>query len=134
MGTYDGSLLMVYRIGDPMAYRVTRSFDEGETWTPSKVIGPAHAVDPSLIMVNGPHGKPYVVLAGGRPGLFIHASADGGETWVTYNLMAQHNALIAAHGDPSVNNTFPEDCVDTRQGGTVTTSGYLSLVPINHSR
>merc|ERR1712196_584762 len=31
--TFDDSLTMVYRIGDPMAYRITKSFDEGKTWT-----------------------------------------------------------------------------------------------------
>ena len=56
--------------------------------------------------------KPLLVLAGGRPGLFLWISEDFGNTWSSYNIAAIHNVNIQpTKNEPNVTKLkykFPE--------------------------
>ena len=59
------------------------------------------SVKPRLRLVPG---TGLLVLTGGRPGIFLWVSPDGGDSWEQHNIAAMHNAKLAAGGgDPSLN-------------------------------
>lgn len=81
----DGSLLIVMRIGSYLPMYVSRSTDDGRTWSPATQLLAGRdeqnvvSVYPSLSLLPG--GGPLVLLAG-RPGLKLLTSPDGsGRTW-----------------------------------------------------
>ena len=88
----DESLLAVYRTGmfeqNPIHQSI--SADGGKTWSAPKAL-PAFSVLPSLQKLsNG-----ALILATGRPGIWLWYSADGrGETWEPIDAMAHHNAVV----------------------------------------
>ncbi|MBD3942676.1 exo-alpha-sialidase [Microbacterium sp. NEAU-LLC] len=80
----DGSLLMVMRMGPKVPMMMSRSFDNGATWTPlEKVkVGPSqqdlYAIQPTLELL--PTGE--LLLMVGRPGLVLTVSRTGlGNDW-----------------------------------------------------
>ena len=88
----DGSLLAVYRTGmfeqNPIYKSI--STDGGKTWSKPKPL-PAFGVLPSIQKLsNG-----GLILATGRPGIWLWYSADGrGEIWEPIDAMSHHNAVV----------------------------------------
>lgn len=76
----DGTYLCVLRTTDGLGNSpmyVTRSTDQGKTWSSPEVFTPAGVLPRLLQLENG-----VVVLASGRPGLQLRFSLDGkGATW-----------------------------------------------------
>ena len=80
----DGSLLAVMRTGDYLTMYVSRSLDNGATWSPIEPLRagpdakPVAGINPTLTLM--PNGT--LVLLVGRPGLSLLASPDGsGKSW-----------------------------------------------------
>ena len=88
----DGSLLAVFRTGmfEQNPLHQCTSSDGGKTWSKPRAL-PAFGVLPSLQkLANG-----GLILATGRPGIWLWYSADGrGETWEPIDAMAHHNAVV----------------------------------------
>lgn len=130
----DGSLLTVYRVSSPGPYFQSRSVDQGKTWSAPAAMPGSHSVDPALEVVTV-GGKEVVLLSGGRPGLFMHASVNSGHTWTTSNILANHNARTPA-STPELR--YPDWAVDIlRSQSSETddgTSGYTSLVAVDGGR
>ena len=93
----DGRILMIFRADSMKPYWKTYSSDDGYTWTiPVSMVSASNyhsqwSVKPRLRQVPN---KPLLVLAGGRPGLFLWISEDFGNTWSSYNIAAIHNVNI----------------------------------------
>ena len=88
----DGSLLAVYRTGMFEQNPIHRSIstDGGKTWNTPKPLS-AFGVLPSLQKL----ADGGLILATGRPGIWLWYSADGrGETWEPIDAMAHHNAVV----------------------------------------
>jgi hypothetical protein len=132
----DGSLLTVYRVSSPGPYFHSRSTTEGRVWSSPRELPGCHSVDPALELLRV-GGREVLLLSGGRPGLFLHASVTGGETWTSYNILANHNALLPA-GSASAGRRYPPWAVDVtlpQSGETVDgTSGYTALVAVDGGR
>lgn len=114
-----------------------RSTTEGKVWSPPRELPGCHSVDPALALLRV-GGREVVLLSGGRPGLFLHASVTGGNTWSTYNILANHNALLPA-GSASAALRYPDWAVDVtakgQNGETADgTSGYTALVAVDGGR
>lgn len=95
----DGRLLCVFRSDSMAYYWAARSADDGATWSAAAPLRSggqpfAWSVKPRLRLTSGG----VLVLAGGRPGIDLWASADGGESWSRWNLAAIHNARVGALG------------------------------------
>ena len=91
----DGRLMVVFR-GDSMSpYYKAYSGDEGVTWShpqPMMEAGSAQwSVKPRLRVVPAGPAKGVLILTGGRPGIFLWASADHGSTWSRFNVAVEHN-------------------------------------------
>lgn len=71
----NGDLLCALRVGGPL--HVTRSTDDGHTWSTPEIVAD-HGVDPALLLLsNG-----VLALSYGRPNVELMLSADGtGKTW-----------------------------------------------------
>ena len=81
-----GGLCCVFRSDAGGCYWAAHSDDDGATWSPPAKLA-AWSVKPRLrIMSSG-----LLVLAGGRSGVHLWGSADGGRTWVHWSLAAEHN-------------------------------------------
>lgn len=134
----DGSVLIVIRTGNGFhardalyATRSTRS-PPGTVWskpTTLRATGPAGSdqigpwgVKPTLLQV--PQGP--LLLATGRPGLFLWASYDNGRMWSAYNLAAAHNAALSV----ADSDRFSDECVAAavQSPGEAETTAYTSLV------
>jgi uncharacterized sulfatase len=90
----DGSLLAVYRIGmfEQNPLHQSMSTDGGKTWSTPKAL-PAFSVLPSLQRLSGGG----LILATGRPGIWLWYSADGrGDRWEPIDALAHHNAAVAS--------------------------------------
>ena len=120
-------------------YFTVKSADGGQTWgEPSPLIASngvaAGSARPRLLLMGGEGGGP-LLLAGGRPGLYmwVNAAADG-ERWDAVNLAAAHNdALRAANASASLRfcDAFVRDSLahaDTRTGVVKLSMSYNSLV------
>ena len=104
----DGRLLCVFRADSTSYYWAAWSSDEGQTWSDPKNLSVAWSVKPQLLLTS----KGVLLLTGGRPGIFMWASIDGGESWVKqWNLAAVHNKLVNA-GALSANYTYDEQVVN----------------------
>jgi hypothetical protein len=91
----------------------------------------SHSVDPALEVVTV-DGKEVVLLSGGWPGLFMHASLDNGHTWSTSNILANHNARIPASTPELRYPDWAVDILSSQQSETDDgTSGYTSLVAVD---
>ncbi|MHB0935079.1 MAG: sialidase family protein [Armatimonadota bacterium] len=88
----SGELLCISRVGSGTDQLLARTYsaDGGRTWSPLDRL-PAYSVAPQLCKLrNG-----ALLLATGRPGLFLWCSAEPrGETWQPIDLLAHHNAAI----------------------------------------
>ena len=127
----DGSVLIVIRTGNGFHARDalygTRSggASPGEVWSKPSALGSADAapwgVKPMLLQV--PRGP--LLLATGRPGLFLWVSYDG-SSWSAHNIAAVHNTALNL-SDPG---RFTAKCVAAAvQGpGEAETTAYTSLV------
>ena len=128
----DGSVLIVIRTGNGFHGREalygTRSgaTSPGEVWSKPAALGSAAAapwgVKPTLLQV--PRGP--LLLATGRPGLFLWVSYDGGDVWSAHNVAAAHNAALSL-SDPG---RFTAKCVAAAVQGPAEaeTTAYTSLV------
>ena len=109
------------------AYRITTSLDGGWTWTRGEVMHDqdGHAMGsarPKLLTLARP-GKstasspllPPLLLAGGRPGLWLWLSLDAGRSWKSHNIAQIHNALLP--NDPQLHYC----------------PGFVDAVPANES-
>ena len=114
---HDGSLLTVYRVSNPGPYFQSRSVDGGQTWSAPAAMPGSHSVDPALEVVTV-DGKEVVLLSGGRPGLFMHASLDSGRTWTTSNILANHNAGISASVSDLRYPDWAIDILSSQEGET----------------
>ena len=90
----DGRLMCVFRLSGWVPFGQTWSADEGRTWsTPvsmaRQIPSIAFSVQPALaVLENG-----SVVLAGGRPGLYLWFDRLGtGEHWERVDALPHHNA------------------------------------------
>lgn len=88
----DGRLMCVFRADSTTPYWTVLSSDEGRTWSAPRKLDLAWSVKPRLRLTT----RGVLVLTGGRPGIFLWASADGGESWRMWNLAREHNTLINA--------------------------------------
>ncbi len=97
----DGRIMCVFRLGSGAKYGQCFSKDEGKTWSEPTAMD-AFSVQPSLaVMKDG-----AVVLSGGRPGLFVWFNAEGdGKAWQRIDLLAHHNANVAAETIAKPGNT-----------------------------
>jgi len=88
----SGELLCISRVGSGADQPLARSYsaDGGRTWSPLDRLA-AYSVAPQLCKLrNG-----VLLLATGRPGLFLWLSADPrGQAWQSIDLMAHHNATV----------------------------------------
>ena len=120
-----GGLMCIYRIGggrDQLFHRSV-STDEGRTWSKPEPIPNAWSVQPRLTSI----GDDLVLLAGGRPGLFLWVCADGeGRDWHRISLAAHHNEL---YGDSSLHYEEVVCTGEERVDPTQTTS-YTGLEAI----
>jgi hypothetical protein len=80
--------MCVFRLESFAPYGQTWSGDDGRTWTTPAAM-PASSVEPSLqVMPSG-----VIALSGGRLGIFVWFSADGGGTnWQAVDVVTHHNA------------------------------------------
>lgn len=90
----DGRLLCVFRVGSGTDHPFGKCYsdDDGATWGPAESINAAWSVQPKLLLLaNG-----VLLLAGGRPGLFVWICADGsGLKWDPINLAKHHNETFS---------------------------------------
>lgn len=89
----DGRLLCVFRANARAPYWKAFSSDEGHTWTDAVQMPTQWSVRPLLTVLPD---SGLVVLTGGRPGINLWASADGGEEWTRFNIAEKHNEGIKA--------------------------------------
>jgi len=92
---------------------ITRSTDEGHSWTPAKSLGsgdpsamggPA-SVEPKMALLdNG-----AVVISTGRVGLFLWISLTNGESWMPFN-------LVSCHDVAGIWVAFFQECQQSRCG------------------
>jgi len=134
----DGRLLCVLRLGGWRLFGQSWSSDEGRTWTPA-VAMPAFSVQPSLVTL---HGGQTVILAGGRPGLYLWFDRDGtGERWQWIDVQINHNA---SHPDEPIHHLYSDKrpdaitqaWIDADKAAVVRnkrTSSYTELVVLDES-
>lgn len=123
----DGRLMCVFRLASFVPYGRTWSGDDGRTWTPPAPIA-ALSVEPSLeTMPGGP-----VVLSGGRPGILVWLSPDGGATWEGVDIVAHHNACRPQDriNPDSAKAWLPRDEM-RREGLGGFTSSYTELMRLD---
>ena len=92
----DGRLLCVFRADAMTNYWRTESLDDGLTWSPPQRLAQPWSVKPRLLFVPALQA---LLLTGGRPGLFLWTSTDGGDTWQAHNLAAAHNQGVSQPAD-----------------------------------
>lgn len=121
----DGRLLCVFRMGGVPGPRPWASYgrctsgDDGRTWTAPESMGPVRSAEPRLLTLAG--GQ--VVLAGGRPDLYLWVNVAGdGKDWQAVDLLAHHNACLPA--EPVLRN-------DRQHGadGRGRSSSYIGIAP-----
>jgi hypothetical protein len=110
----DGRLMCLFRMGVGVPYGQTWSSDEGKTWTtPIAAAGP-FSVAPSVVVMN----DGTVMLAGGRPGIYLWVNADGsGKDWQEIDTREHHNAFR------------PEDPIPKEMWKG--TTAYIDLIPVD---
>lgn len=113
----DGRLLAVFRVQSCASYWSASSRDGGATWSAPSAL-PFGSVRPKLLRL----ADGRVLLAGGRPGLFLWVSSDAHATrWAPLRVAELHNRLLArAHPPrpPDPELLFPAEFV--RAGGSCT--------------
>ena len=134
----DGRLLCVFRLGGWRLFGQSWSSDAGRTWTPA-VSMPAFSVQPSLVTL---HGGRTIVLAGGRPGLYLWFDREGmGERWQWIDTQINHNAW---HPDEPIHHIYTgkrpdaitQAWIDADKAAVVRnkhTSSYTELVVLDES-
>ena len=88
----DRSLMVVFRVGDGVKYFLHKcvSRDGGKSWSRPEAL-PTFGVLPSLVRVAGGG----LLLATGRPGIFLWHSADGrGAHWESSDVIEHHNRVV----------------------------------------
>ena len=111
----DGRLMCVFRRGWE-TYGQSWSADDGRNWSEPVAMKNEGKVEPKLLVL--PSGT--VVLAGGRPGLYLWFNRDGtGKNWQAVDTLAHHNALLP--GEP-ISPTDPQNA-----GGTTSYAGIVAL-------
>jgi len=100
---------------------------------------PAFSVQPSLLPL---HGDQTVILAGGRPGLYLWFDRDGtGERWQWIDVQINHNA---SHPDEPIHHLYSDKrpdaitqaWIDADKAAVVRnkhTSSYTELVVLDES-
>ena len=124
----DGRLMSVFRLASFTPYGQSWSMNDGRTWT-APVAMPAASVEPSLqVLPNG-----VIALSGGRSGISVWFSADGGgATWQAVDVIAHHNACRprdVINADSSKAWTSRDEMI--RQGLNGFTSSYTELVRLD---
>ena len=81
--------MVIYRVQSGQPYRKRYSSDGGRSWSAVEAL-PFGSVRPKLLRA----ASGNVLLAGGRPGLFVWLGDPSGEQWSAVNVAELHNALI----------------------------------------
>jgi hypothetical protein len=103
----DGRLMCVFRADASSYYWATFSLDEGKAWSSPHRLDFAWSVKPRLrLLTSG-----ILVLTGGRPGIDLWASADGGQSWHRWSIPELHNSMIAS-GALAANYSFDPQVVN----------------------
>jgi hypothetical protein len=125
----DGTLLLVFRMNSNMNLMLSRSGDEGKSWS-APVRMNAWAVFPQLrTLSNG-----ALILSSGRPGIDLWVGSADGRSWQRHNLAGVHNqrrsADFPAYLPAVVNATcdYPYNC--SRSMSPRQTSSYTALVEV----
>ena len=128
----DGDLMCVMRVGFNRGEPLARCYssDGGKTWSKVDRL-PAYSVAPRLHRLqNG-----VIVLATGRPGLFLWLSNDPrGESWHPVDLLAHHNATLDQPHHIFPGEGYPgAGAFDSAKHGDQTTA-YMDLLEISPNR
>ncbi|MBT5876254.1 MAG: exo-alpha-sialidase, partial [Candidatus Latescibacteria bacterium] len=118
----DGRLLCIFRVGSGRNHPFGKCYsnDAGVSWTRAETIGPAWSVQPKLLLLaNG-----VLLLAGGRPGLFLWLCADGsGLKWDPINLAQHHNECCS-----NVSHHFTQEFCSADTGAPAQSTAYTGLM------
>jgi hypothetical protein len=113
-----------------------RSSDHGLTWSAPAVLGQdIGSARPQVVAL----ARDVLLVSGGRPGINVWASSDGGSAWTTYNVAEIHNSMITAAGlDPAADafcSAFVRQSAGTELGNATwsQSSGYTGLSRINNT-
>lgn len=87
----DGRLMCVFRVAMRRPFWMSTSADGGASWSPPVECPDIFSVKPQLLRL--PDGT--ALLSGGREGVFLWVSRDGGQEWQRVDLVAHHNAHVA---------------------------------------
>jgi hypothetical protein len=128
----DGSLLAVFRVDSCHPYWHSRSKD-GRTWSvPSSLaVGVNGSARPKLLLL--PDGR--LLLAGGRPGLYLYRGlGDAAATsWTPLSVAAVHNGLTADRLAWRFQEGFANDSAagaPCAKGGPAGSTSYTSLLQV----
>ena len=125
----DGRLLCIFRSDATESYWKAWSGDEGKSWSSVGPLGNgniAWSVKPRVRVA----GNGVVLLSGGRPGIDLWASGDGGETFTRFNIAAIHNRLIPYNSTsvpPFSQSVVNADSPHTPRANPPGTSSYTGL-------
>jgi hypothetical protein len=120
----DDTLMCVYRVGSgrDQLFHKSISADEDRNWSKPEAIPGAWSVQPRLTSIGS-----LILLAGGRPGLFLWVNADGcGKTWQRISLAAHHNE----HSDDPAFHFEKQVCSGEGRADPAQTTSYTGLAAI----
>ena len=90
--TGDNSLMCVFRHGSRANYGLSRSSDDGKTWTSPEIMKGEFSVQPSLSILKK---HKLIALSGGRPGLYLWLKKDDeSKDWFAIDVMEHHNDCV----------------------------------------
>lgn len=115
----DGRLMCVFRMDASKPFSQSWSADEGATWS-KPIAMKVGNVEPRLLTLE----SDAVVLAGGRPGLYLWFNHDRtGKDWQAVDTLAHHNALLPQE---PISTNYPQ--ANQNAGGT---SAYTGMIPLD---
>lgn len=120
----NGGILCIFRVGsgEKYVYHKCYSADAGKSWSKPEGMQGVFSVEPQIVrLANG-----ILVLAGGRPGLFLWICTDGlGTDWQRWDLAKHHNQAVE-----------DKACLFGLLDGVISeqTTSYLSLLELDNNR